>query len=463
MDQTSQARVVSLNYYPRPWQKECHAARKRFTVLALHRRAGKTKWAIMELIHKALRCQLDYGLFFYVCPELKQARTAAWDMLKSSVGPLVPHGQVEISESNLSVRFPSTGATVRIYGADNPDAMRGVRLDGCVLDEVSQMKPEVWSEVLRPALADRAGWALFIGTPKGVNLFSKLFYEAADRPDWHAARYTCYDTNALSASEIEDMRRGMAETEFARELLCDFTAAGDDQLLSLADCETAASRHYKADAYSFAPRILGVDPARFGNDRSVIFPRQGLVAFEPMVFRGLDNMDLAARVADKIMEWRPDAVFVDAGAGAGVIDRLRQLEYDQVIEVNFGGRAVDPRYSNKRAEMWYLMRDWVLAGGAIPNDNGLKLEMATPTYKYDTANRIVLESKDEIKKRLPLAGSPDMADALALTFAMPVAQRRPEHLIPRRATMREHDPYAAVNPRTLDAAITDHNPYANLR
>lgn len=458
-----QAKTISLNYYPRVWQQQCHVNRKRFTVLALHRRAGKTKWAIMELVDKALRFPQDLGLFFYVCPELKQAKTVAWDMLKASVAPLVPFGQVEISESNLAVRFPHNNASIRLYGGDNPDAMRGVRLDGCVLDEVAQMKPEVWDEIIRPALADRKGWAVFIGTPKGVNLFSKLFYEAQEKPDWHSARYTVYDTQALDPSEVEAMRADQAEDKFAREMLCDFTAAGDDQLLSLADCENAARRLYKSPDYDFAPRILGVDPARFGDDRSVIAARQGLVAFPPVAYQGIDNMELAVRVANKIVEWQPDAVFIDAGAGAGVIDRLRQLEFDQVIEVDFGGRAADPRFVNKRAEMWYSLRDWVLAGGAIPNSNELKLELATPNYSYDAANRIKLESKDDIKKRID-GRSPDLADALALTFAMPVAARSRERLFTLTAKpMREYDPYAHISTRTLDDSTAEYSPYANIR
>ena len=103
--------------------------------------------------------------------------------------------------------------------------------------------------------------------------------------------------------------------------------AGEDQLVSLTDVETAARRVYLPGEMDYAPKILGVDPARFGNDRSVIMPRQGLQVFDPLVYRGLDNMDLAGRVADKISSWQPDAVFIDAGAGSGVIVSIhsRQL------------------------------------------------------------------------------------------------------------------------------------------
>ena len=295
--------------------------------------------------------------------------------------------------------------------------MRGVRLDGCVIDEVAQIKPEVWQDTLQPALSDRKGWALFIGTPQGVNLFSELYFRAGSLPDWHAARYTVYDTNAIDKDEVERLKRDMAESSFAREYLCDFSAAGDDQLISLSDVEAACNRELKPDQISFAAKVIGVDPARFGDDRSVIFKRQGLQAFDPLVFRGIDNMDLAARVARVIDEWKPDAVFCDAGNGSGVIDRLRQLGYD-VIEVHFGGKATQPAYLNKRAEMWFELREWIKLGGAIPNIVDLKQDLAAPVYWFDSAGRIQLEPKDDIKKRgLP---SPDLGDALAVTFAQPV-------------------------------------------
>ena len=439
------ATTVSLDYAPRAWQRECHRNRKRFTVLALHRRAGKTELAIMELLDKALRFGRDLGLFFYVAPYLKQAKAIAWARLKQKVEPLQRRGLVEINEGDLAVVFAHNGVTVRIFGGDNPDAMRGVRLDGCVIDEVAQIKPEVWNDIIQPALSDRKGWALFIGTPQGINLFSELYYRAEALPDWHCARYTVFDTNAIDAEEVERLRRDMNETSFAREYLCDFTAAGDDQLISLADAEEAARRTLRPDDIKDAPRILGVDPARFGDDRSVIFARQGLQAFAPAVFRGIDNMELAARVAAKIQDWKPDAVFIDSGAGAGVIDRLRQLGHD-VVEVPFGGKATNPGlFLNRRAEMWFEVADWLRMGGAIPNDSALKQELATPIYWYDAAGRRVLEPKDDIKKRLQGGGSPDLADALALTFAYPVAKRNPLDAYRNdRGSRGDYDPYRAM-------------------
>ena len=407
---------IDLRYYPREWQYECHRGMKRFNVLALHRRAGKTELALMQLITAALKNNDDRPFYVYVAPFLKQSKAIAWARMKDRLSPLKNIEGVSFNESELTVTLKHNGAQIRVFGADNHDAMRGLRIDGAVLDEVAQMKPEVWYEIIQPALSDRRGWALFIGTPNGINLFSELFFKARNLPDWMARRYTVDDTDALDPKEVGRLKRDMAEPAFAREYMCDFSAAGDNQLISLSDVEEAARREIQYHQFSWSPRILGVDPARFGADRSVIFPRQGLKANTPIVMRGVNNMDLASRVAQEARQWQADAVFVDAGAGAGVIDRLRQIGID-CIEVPFGGKPIDPQYKNKRAEMWSLMADW-LPTGSIPNEPDLKQDLAAPTYSYDAMGRKQLEAKDQIKAR-GLA-SPDMGDALALTFAMPV-------------------------------------------
>lgn len=440
---------MRLNYTPRAWQAKCHLERKRFTVLALHRRAGKTMFAVMELIDRAVSCTLPLGGFFYIAPQLKQSKNIAWALLKQQIEPLRLVGAVDVREGDLQVVFTHNGARISLYGADNPDAMRGVRIDGVVIDEVAQIKPQVWTDIVQPALSDRKGWALFVGTPAGINLFSELFFGADGKDDWHAARMTVYETDALDPDEVEARRAGMPEKSFAREYLCDFSAAGDDQLISLLDAELAAKRVYTDRDVMASPRIVGVDPARFGDDRSVIFRRQGLAALPPEVFHGIDNMDLAARCANVIESWHPDAVFIDAGNGSGVIDRLRQLGYS-IIEVPFGGKATQANiYLNRRTEMWCAMADWLKAGGSIPDMMALKQELATPVYWFDPQGRKVLEPKDEIKKRMNESGSPDLADALSLTFAAPVFKRSPidemrHDLRQRRREGREHDPFAAL-------------------
>ena len=440
--------LIKLDYTPRTWQRECHIKKQRFSVYALHRRSGKTELAIMELIDKAMKTDKELAMFVYVAPFLRQAKAIAWARLKQKIEPLRRTSVIDINEGELSVRFKHNGAIIRLFGGDNPDAMRGLRLDGIVMDEVAQLKNELWTDIVQPALSDRLGWSIFIGTPSGINLFSELYYKAIDEDGWTASRYTVFDTDSLHPDEVTRLKRDMSETSFAREYLCDFSAQGDDQLIALADTEDAAKRTYQQDHVKLSPVVLGIDPARFGDDRSVVFRRQGRQAFKPVVYRGIDNMELAARVANLIEEHDPDAVFCDAGAGSGVIDRLRQLDYD-VIEIPFGGKAMKPeQYINRRSEMWWLMKQWIEEGGAIPNDIALKQELATPIYWYDNVGRRVLESKDQIKKRLQGAGSPDLADALALTFALPVAKKVPEDIYIKRrkaATQKtDYDPYKVL-------------------
>ena len=184
-------------------------------------------------------------------------------------------------------------------------------------------------------------------------------------------------------------------------------------------------------------------------DSSVIMKRQGPQAFPALVYRGVDNMQLADLVAQAIGDWHPDATFIDSGAGAGVIDRLKQLGY-HIIEVPFGGRANrHTLHVNRRTEMWFEMRDWLQGGGAIPDSLSLKQELATPTYSFDTSGRRVLESKDQIKKRLQNAGSPDLADALALTFASPIQKSIDRYEMARAGSKRDRnrwdrDPYENI-------------------
>lgn len=437
---------VNLDYTPRKWQQQCHADRSRFRVFALHRRAGKSTMATMELIDAALKFDKELGLFIYCAPYLSQAKNIAWGMIKFRLRELLRLDAIHINEAELTITFKHNGAKIKIYGADNPDAMRGVRLDGAVLDEVGQMKPEVWEDIIQPALSDRKGWAIFIGTPSGINMFSEKYYKAKTLKDWSSRLFTVYDTDAIDKDEVERLQRDMAVASFAREYLCDFSAAGEDQLISLGEIETASQRVLRIGECDYAPRVIGVDPARFGDDSSVIVKRQGFQMFEPIHFNGMDNMELANQVAYHITSWHPDAVFIDAGNGSGVIDRLRQMNHN-VIEVAFGGKPVNQKYQNKRAEMWDDTKQWLREGGAIPNHQRLKQDLATPRYWFATGSgKMILEPKDDIKKRgLP---SSDYADALCLTFAAPVGVKVREV----KASGAGHASMSSYQPLSADAA-----------
>lgn len=183
--------------------------------------------------------------------------------------------------------------------------------------------------------------------------------------------------------------------------------------------------------------VMGVDVARFGDDRSVIQIRRGRDARTTPFFtmQGADTMAVAARVMAEIDRLRPDGVFIDeGGVGGGVVDRCRQMGYS-VVGVNFGGKAdrvVEgvPKCRNKRAQMWATMREWLRSGGAIRDSRTLEMDLTGPLYSFDVNNAIEIEKKSDMKKRG--VASPDEADALALTFAYPVVPRSMKHIVNAR-------------------------------
>ena len=418
--------VIKIPYKPRPfWEKILHPTldQHRFAVIVAHRRFGKTVGCVNQLIKKALlNNKLEAPNYAYVAPFLKQAKMVAWDYLKKYTA-LIPDRKV--NESELWVELPSLhpnvrGARIYIIGADRPDGLRGTYWDGVIIDEYAQIRKELWGEVIRPALGDRKGWAVFIGTPKGQNQFYDLYLLAQKRDDWFACLYTVDDTGILDAEELASMKAEMTDAEIKQELYCDFAASAYDRLIALESVNDAMEREIPQLDYQDSPKIMGVDVARFGDDSCVIFKRQGLMAFEPLIFKNVDNMTFAGLVAQEIDDWCPDTVFVDSGRGEGVIDRLRQIGYsDRVVEVPFGGKPIkDTRYLNKRAEMWDGCREWLEQGGCLPYMPELRQELCTPTYTFDGMNRIKLQSKEQIKD--VMGRSPDTADALCLTFAYPV-------------------------------------------
>lgn len=432
--------AVSLGFVPYAHQREAHKKRKRFTVLVWHRRGGKTVFAVLELILAALKFKGERGRFGYIGPLLKQAKKVAWDYLKHHTREIA--GRV-INESELSITLPN-GAQIAIFGADNPDSFRGLYFDGVVLDEVAQMKPEVWGEILRPALADRRGWALFIGTPKGINLFSQLYFDAVKDEAWHADMRRASETGVLPQDELDAARKEMSPEQYAQEFECDFSAAVPNALIPLDIALAASKRNVTKKDYIDAARVIGVDVARYGDDRSVIAKRQGIVAFQMHTFRKLSNVELAGQVAQVVNDWKPEGVFIDGSpASYGVIDILRSSGIS-VVSVDFGGRPLQEKFNDKRAEMWFGMKDW-LSVGCIPDDNDLLGELTAPTYTFaNVRGKMALESKDQMRGRG--LHSPDKADALALTFAFPVAPRamdgRP--LQNSRQAKTDFDPYAAM-------------------
>lgn len=449
-----------IPYFPRYPEVHKVLEAHRFCVLVAHRRFGKTVLSVNHLIKMAWLSAKPQPRFAYIAPFRNQAKTVAWDYLKRYTCPFPGR---QINESELSVSLPAcNGSRIRIFGADNPDALRGQYFDGVVMDEVAQMKANVWDEVVQPTLADRQGWALFIGTPKGINLFSDLYYKAvkAERdgdPDWRALSFPATDkTEYPPQSEIERLRRELSDNTFRQEMLCDFTATSDNILISLDAVNASLERECDPQIVARHPLILGVDVARFGEDASVIQPRRGPLAMPPVVMRKLSNIDVANRVIHYAIQNGAHYVNIDQGQGAGVIDMVseRLPASITVTEVPFGGRALDDvKYLNRRAEMWDRMRAWLsggvqnaLSSACLPQSfaQAYQSELTAPTYSFAAGgDRMKLEPKEDIKKRLK--HSTDIGDALALTFAIdtPLLELETQRRSCRQRE-REYDPFAEL-------------------
>jgi len=218
---------IDIPYFPRDLQSEIHASlrengiRIRFACLAIHRRFGKSVFAINECIDGALTCPLPNARFFYVAPTMKQARSIVWDYLKEFTRGIP---DMRFYETDLRAEFPN-GARIQLSGAENFETLRGNYVDGVVLDEWGNMSPQIWREVLRPALADRKGWVIFLGTPNGKNHFYDSYKEAEATEGWLARTYSALDTKLIDAEELEAARKTMGEEEFRQEFLCDWSAA----------------------------------------------------------------------------------------------------------------------------------------------------------------------------------------------------------------------------------------------
>lgn len=215
--------AIDSHYAPRRQFMGLHTRQTRWAIAVAHRRAGKTVGCINELVKAASCCDRPSPRFAYIAPQLNQAKDIAWAYLLEYTECFGEGRKVNASE--LWVELPNNDARIRIYGADNPDRLRGIYLDGAVLDEFGDMDPTVWTQVIRPALSDRKGWAIFIGTPKGKNTFHKLWTQAEDDDDWFRLSLKASETGLLDAKELADARRMMSEDEYAQEYECSFDAA----------------------------------------------------------------------------------------------------------------------------------------------------------------------------------------------------------------------------------------------
>ena len=218
----ARGRRLTVHFPPlRPAQRALFDARKRFNCWVCHRRMGKTTLALYCLIHDAYACPRPAPRYGYIAPLFRQAKSIAWDALRRLLQPLPG---VKFNEAELRADL-HTGARLQLYGSDSPDTLRGLYFDGVVLDEAAQMRPRLWPEIVRPALADRAGWAIHISTPLGHNAFYDLYRQAQDEPDWHTALYKASETGIVPQAELDSARAIMSPEQYAQEFECSFESA----------------------------------------------------------------------------------------------------------------------------------------------------------------------------------------------------------------------------------------------
>lgn len=312
----------------------------------------------------------------------------------------------------------------QLWSEETPDAFAGAHnFDGemAIFDEAAGIPSAIWTVqegVFTENIVDRF-WLCFSNPRDTQGSFFECFHK--DRKFWRTTQIDSRTVEGVSQTTYENIieKYGEDSREARVEVYGQFPKAGDDQFISPFMVDDAAERKAWKDAS--APIVIGVDPARGGADSTVIVVRQGRDIVTIKRYHGEDTMTTVGRVIDAIEEYKPVMTVIDEGGlGYGILDRLVEQRY-KVRGVNFGWKPKNPiTYVNKRAEMWGAMKDW-LKTASIPKDRDLKDDLTGPGIKPTSSGAIQLEGKKEMKARG--MASPDAADALAVTFAFPVAHR----------------------------------------
>jgi len=391
-----------------------------------------------------------------------QLRTKTWAELSKWHGLAICRDWLAWSATAITAAEEGKAAGWRVdlvpWSAHNAEAFAGLHNQGSrlllVFDEASAIAEPIW-ETAEGALTDantEIVWVAFGNPTRNGGRFHDCFGRFARA--WNGRYVDARQVSFTNKAQIADWVRDYGEdSDFVRvRVRGAFPRAGALQFIDGERVREAMVRDVPPSALD--PVVMGVDVARFGDDRSVIFVRRGRDGRSWPIekLKGLDLMQLAGHVCRRAAEVNARAVFVDEGGiGAGVVDRLRQLGVPGVHGINFGSRASGwtpegqaPLYANKRAEMWGMVKGW-LEQGALPDDPELAQDLTGVEYGYDARSAIQLERKEDMKKRGLL--SPDIGDALALTFAWPLSPELDYRWEDQRGRVRildedhEYDPF----------------------
>lgn len=386
---------------------------------------GTGKSTLMSwLILWALTCFKDVKCPV-TAPTAHQLEDVLWTEIHKWGEKLPSLWRNELEVTSDTVRYkscPSSFAVARTGRKENPEALQGFHAETLCffIDEASGVDDIVF-QVAQGALSTTGARVIMAANPTRT---SGYFYNAfhKDRARWSRFTFSCLESPMVSQDYVKEVAETYGEESdiYKVRVLGEFPSASDLQFIPTTLIDSAMRKHLPKSAYDFAPVILGVDVARSGGDRSVIFLRQGLYSDVVWQKRGVDLMTLSDIVAQMAAVKKADAIMVDGtGIGAGVVDRLRQMGYSHLVsDVQFGGASALRNCLNKRSEMWWRLREWLKEGGALPDNQELRDDLTAPEYSYNTKGLVQLERKEDMKKR-GLA-SPDLADALAATFAFSV-------------------------------------------
>jgi len=347
--------MTSLNIQLLDWQKQVWADDTRFKIVAAGRRTGKSRLAAWMLIVNAL--QADKGHVFYVAPTQGQARDIMWQTLLELAHPVVTNAHI----NNLQIKLVN-GATISLKGADRPETMRGVSLKFLVMDEYADMKPEVFEQILRPALADQKGAALFIGTPMGRNHFYDLYKyaELEDDESYTAWHFTSYDNELLDPEEIDLAKKSMSSYAFRQEFMASFEARGSEMFkeewVKFGETPEIGDYYISIDLAGFED----VSKKRTKNSKldesaiAVVKVNENGWHLENIIYGRWDLAETARKIFEAVRDYRPISVGIERGISkqavmSPLMDLMKQRgRFFVVEELTHGNRKKTDRI------MWAL-------------------------------------------------------------------------------------------------------------
>lgn len=413
---------VVLKAEPDPWQIEfleaVAAGARRVSVRAGHGVGKSTACAWLAIWHmitrypqKTVMTAPTYGqLFDALFSEIKFWANKLPDPLRDLL---------EVYSERITLKGSPEGSFIsaRTSSADKPEALAGIHSEHVLLivDEASAI-PEPVFESAAGSMSGHSACTILIGNPtRNSGLFYQTHHGLAS--EWKTMHVSCLDNPRVSADFVKQIKDTYGETSnaFRVRVMGEFALREDDTLIAAELVDAAMGRDISPSPE--ATLVYGLDVARFGSDRSVLCKRRGEVVDDFKVWQGLDLMQLVGHVVNEAKLDKPAEICVDSiGLGSGVADRLRELGYN-VRDVNVAeSSAMEPTAAKLRDELWVKLKDWLNARACkLPRDDSLRQELVSPTYTFTSNGKVKVESKADLKKRG--MRSPDMADALCLTFA----------------------------------------------